>query len=153
MVDQATMNNGRNAAPAAAMTRNMSDLTSDIASLAELQARLFLLDAKESMQRIITPVVLAVIGGSLLLGSLPVLLLAIAAGLILLGLGPAAALLIAFLIGVVLGAIALAIAWHNLRNALVTFQRSREELAQNIRWIKGALSATGRASQAAECNA
>jgi TM2 domain-containing membrane protein YozV len=153
MVDQATMNNGRNAAPAAAMTRNMSDLTSDIASLAELQARLILLDAKESMTRITTPLVLAVIGGALLLGSLPVLLLAIAAGLVLLGLGSAAALLIAFLIGAVLGAIALAIAWYRLRNALVAFQRSRKELVQNIRWIKGALSAAGRASQAAECNA
>jgi hypothetical protein len=153
MVDQATMNNGRNAAPAAAMTRNMSDLTSDIASLAELQTRLFLLDVKESVTRIATPIVLAVIGGALLLGSLPVLLLAIAASLILLGIGLATALFIAFLIGTVLGTIALAIARSRLRNAFVAFQRSREELAQNIRWIKGALSAAGRASQAAERNA
>jgi hypothetical protein len=153
MVDQATMNNGRNATPAAAMTRNMSDLTSDIASLAELQTRLFLLDVKESMTRIATPIVLAVIGGALLLGSLPVLLLAIAASLILLGIGLATALFIAFLIGTVLGTIALAIARSRLRNAFVAFQRSREELAQNIRWIKGALSAAGRASQAAERNA
>ena len=105
------------------------------------------------MTRIATPIVLAVIGGALLLGSLPVLLLAIAASLILLGIGLATALFIAFLIGTVLGTIALAIARSRLRNAFVAFQRSREELAQNIRWIKGALSAAGRASQAAERNA
>lgn len=151
MVDQTTMTNGRNAAPAAAMTRNMSDLVGDIASLVELQARLLVLDAKESVQRTVTPVVLAAIGGAVLMGSIPVLFLAIAAGLVILGLGLAAALFVSFLIGAVIGVIALAIAWYLLRSSVITFQRSRNELAQNVQWIKDTLKQSGRASQSAEC--
>lgn len=151
MVDQTTMTNGRSADPATAMTRSVSDLAADIATLGELQVRLFLLDAKESAKRLVVPVAMVLAGGALLLGTVPVLLLAITALLVLTGLGVTASLFISFLLGAVLGTIPLAIAWSFLRSSLISFQRSREELAQNVRWIKDALKQNGRASQAAEC--
>ncbi len=151
MVNQTTMTNGRSTAPATAMTRSMSDLAADIATLAELQVRLFLLDAKESAKRLAVPAAMILGGGVLLLGTIPVLLLAIAALLVLAGLGVTASLFISFFLGAAFGTIPVVIAWSLLRSSPISFQRSREELAQNVRWIKDALKQNGRASQAAEC--
>lgn len=148
MVDQTTVTNGRNAAPAEAMTRSMSDLVGDIASLAELQARLFAIDAKETMRRIVLPIVFAAAGMVLVLGSIPVLLLTLAALFTYAGMGAAMSLFLAFVVGMILGAIALGVAWYAIRRSLVSFQRSREELARNLHWIKEALRQNGRSAQA-----
>lgn len=148
MDDQATMTDDRDAAPAEAMTRSMSDLAGDIATLAELQARLFAIDAKETMRRIVMPIALAGAGAVLILGSIPVLLLTVAALLNYAGLGAAPALFLAFVVGVAFGGLALLVAWFAIRHSLVSFHRSWEELARNLRWIKEALRQNGRATQA-----
>jgi len=147
MVDQTTMIDDRDAAPAEAMTRSMSDLAGDIAALAELQARLFALDAKETMRRILVPIALGAIGTALILGSIPVLLLTVAALLNYAGLGTTLSLFLAFIVGAAFGGIALLVAWYAIRRGLVTFHRSLEELARNLRWIKAALRQNGRAAQ------
>jgi uncharacterized membrane protein YqjE len=148
MVDQATMRNGHNtSAPAREMTRNVGGLASDIASLVELQARLFALDAKASLRRMIAPVVLAVLGVALLLGAVPVLWMAVAYWLFSLGMNGAAALFLSFVIGAVLGVVGVVIAWFLFRGSLSSFQRSREELANNIAWIKDALKPQSRTAR------
>lgn len=145
MADQATMTNGRNAAPASEMTRNVSGLASDISTLAELQGRLFALDAKQSARKLIVPLVLTLLGVVFLLGSIPVLLMGVAYLLTDLGMDGTAALFVAFAIGLVIGALGVGIGWALLRHSLDPFQRSRNELVRNLQWIKSALTQSSQA--------
>jgi len=145
-----TVTNGHESAPAKGMTRNVSELASDVASLAELQTRLLVVDAKESVRRLIPPVVLGALGLALLLGSIPVLLMGVAQLLVYAGLGPAASLFIAFAIGALIAGLSLLAAWLLLRDSFSTFERSREEFQKNLAWIKDALKQGDRNSRTAD---
>jgi hypothetical protein len=75
------------------------------------------------------------------LGAVPVLLLALGEALYLwLDWVRPLAYLISGLVGVILAGVMLYLAWHQAAAVIAVFDRSRVELAENIRWIKYALT-------------
>jgi len=141
MVHQAEVNpNGKAKAADPNIAASFSGLAHDAIELAELQAQLLRLDVQAAARNGGTSMALAVVGACLLLGSVPVALVALAevfvaqwdwsrAG----AYGAAAA------IGLALSAGAGAAAWYRIRSALASLQRSRDELNRNIAWIKSNL--------------
>ena len=146
MVDQATIN-GRDLggtspteAPGRAISKNMGDFAYDIATLAELQAKLFSTDIQSASQRAIIPVALIAVAMGLLLSSLALLLVGLAYLLVQTAeLSPAAAFLIVAVTGL---AICGGLVWEARRRfmtVLEPLQRSQRELAHNASWIKAVL--------------
>jgi hypothetical protein len=123
------------------MRAEIGDFLGDVVSLSELQARLFAVDAAESLQRARTPLALLVIGSALGLAGAACLLFASAEALVLLlRCERALAYLASGLAGSIVAAVLLSIAWQSALRALNVFTRSRTELAENVRWIRVALS-------------
>ncbi len=126
---------------------SVSELTHDVIEISELQAKLFVMDVKKSSRRTRTCLVLAVIGACLLLGTIPVALFALAQLLVeQLQWSQSAALGAATLVGLVLAASAAGAAWAMVKSGLVSLQRSREEFARNIDWLKSTLRNRGQAA-------
>ncbi len=121
------------------VTQSASQVVHDIVSLAELQAQLFKSDAQESVAGLMRPVVMFAIAGLLLLAALPICLVAIALGLIALGLpSPAAFALVA--LAALCAAAGMALwARRRVKELPAAFSRSQEELVRNIAWIKDAV--------------
>ncbi len=119
---------------------SFSDLAHDVIELTELQANLFALDVKDTSRSTRTALILGVSGVVVLLGTIPVALVSLAALLIeQLGWSNAAGFGAATLVGVLLGAGILAAAWSRFRTSAVTLHRSRDELRRNIAWVKSSL--------------
>ena len=98
--------NGRQRAQMPDVAGSVSGLTHDVIELAELQSQLLMLDLKKSTQKTRTCLILAIIGVCLLLASLPVALMALAALLVeQLEWSQSAALGVATLVGLVLAGI------------------------------------------------
>jgi uncharacterized membrane protein YqjE len=137
--------NGRNRTPMPDVAGSVSGLTHDVIELAELQTQLFKLDLKKSTQKTRTCLILAVIAACLLLASLPVGLMALAALLVeQLEWSQSAALGVATLVGLVLAGIFAGAAYGIVRSGLISIQRSRDEFNRNIAWIKSTLKDQGR---------
>jgi hypothetical protein len=144
------MGNGRYPGKTPNVAASVSDLTHDVLELSELQVQLLSLDAKHSVDKAKACLVMAVIGASLLLGTIPVALLAIAALFVeQLEWSYAASIGLATGIGLLLTAIVLGVAYGYVRNGLVSFERSREELQRNIAWLKSTLKTRGHVEKAA----
>jgi len=141
MVHQAKVNTNGKAKPAEPnVAASFTGLAHDAIELAELQAKLLQLDVQAAARNGGMNIALSVVGVCLLLGCVPVALMAFAevfvaqwdwsrAGAI----GAAAA------IGLALSAGAGAAAWYRVRTALASLERSRDELNRNIAWIKANL--------------
>jgi uncharacterized membrane protein YciS (DUF1049 family) len=124
---------------------SVSGLTHDVIELGELQAKLLALDLKKSSRKTRTCLILAVIGICVLLGSIPVALLALAEVLVeQLEWSRSAALGVATLVGLLLTAIFAGAAYAIVRSGLLSLQRSREEFNNNIAWIKSTLRDRGQ---------
>jgi Putative Actinobacterial Holin-X, holin superfamily III len=145
MLDQTTMNGRRvDGSPAAGFGRNLAGLMHDLVCLGELQCQLFALDVRESVSRSVVPIGLIIAALLLALGTVPVVLAGIGWALVnLADLSPGAAFLIVSLISLVLVAGALWWSLRRIRSALASFHRSRQELQDNVRWIKDALKFQG----------
>lgn len=119
---------------------SFSGLAHDVIELGELQAQLFVHDVKSTTQKTRTSLLLAVVGVCVLLGAVPVLLMAIGQFLAEQAECPqSAGLAIAAVIGIVVSATLLALAWSRLSEGLNSMQRSRDEFSRNIAWIKSSL--------------
>jgi uncharacterized membrane protein YqjE len=134
---------------------SVSDLTHDVIELSELQVQLLTLDAKHSMEKARACLIMGVIGVAMLLGTIPVALLTIAALLVeQLGWSYAAGAGVATLIGLIVTGVVVGVAYNYVKNGLVSFDRSRDELRRNIAWLKTTLRTRGHAetmaAQAAE---
>lgn len=133
--------NGKRQSAAAGVREGVGELLHDIVSLSELQAQLLAVDARESMQKAQTPIVLLGAGMAVALGAVPVLLLGLAEALVLLlEWERAVAYPLSGLIGIVLGGGLVYAAWKQAEAVIAVFKRSQDELAENIRWIKYALT-------------
>jgi len=124
--------------PPANVVGCIADLGTDIATLAELQARLAIIDLREATKRATVPGV--VVATSLALGtaSLPVLLIGAAeilAAALRLGQKGWAYLVVATLALVVALATG-ALASARLVRSFEEFRRTREEFARNLAWVK-----------------
>jgi uncharacterized membrane protein YqjE len=129
---------------------SVSDLTHDVIELTELQTQLFTIDAKYSVEKARSCLVMVVIGVAMLLGAIPVALLTIAALCVeQLGWSYALSAGVATLVGLVITAIVLAVAYGYVKSGLVSFDRSRNELRRNIAWLKSTLRTRGHAENMA----
>jgi len=153
MADQASLKTGSAASgagtnghstPEERVAGGLAGLGNDVATLAELQARLALNDLKECVNQVRVPVALIALGLIVINGAVPVVLLGIAAllatalkltgwALLLTG-----ATVLASATGVV-GAAAM-----KLGPSATCFRRSQEELTRNVSWIKTVLLYSGR---------
>jgi formate hydrogenlyase subunit 3/multisubunit Na+/H+ antiporter MnhD subunit len=141
MVGETTMSQRNGSAPPPnGVAKEMGELTHDIMSLAELQFDLLRIDCREGLKRMLIPVALLLFAGILALGTVPVTLIFLAEFLTqAAGLSRAAAFSIAAVSGIVVAAVLAALGWCYLRGASRVFERSRDELARNVTWIKHAL--------------
>jgi hypothetical protein len=124
---------------------NLATLGSDVASLAELQAKLIALDLKESAARAAVPLAFVLVGATLGLAAIPVLLLG--AGELLVSLAHmqrAWAYLAVGALALAMGLILALVLLPKVTASFSTLTRSREELARNLAWIKTVLAYSGR---------
>ena len=148
MVHQASLENPAPTMPiprpksAAKGVRNgVGELLHDVVALGELQVKLLAVDAEESVQKAQSPIIMAVVGGILGLGAVPILLISLAETFVLLlEWNRAIAYLVSGLIGIVIGGAMAYTAWKQSAAVIAVFDRSRVELAENISWIKYALT-------------
>ena len=127
-------------APPNRVAKGMGELTHDIMSLAELQFELFRIDCREGIKRLLIPVALLLFAGIVAVGTVPIMLILIAEILTqAAGLSRAAAFSIAAMCGFVLAVIMGVAGWSYMRGVVHVFERSREELTNNMIWIKHAL--------------
>jgi uncharacterized membrane protein YqjE len=139
--------NGRHRTQMPDVAGSVSGLTHDVIELAELQTQLFMLDLKKSTQKTRTCLILAVVAVCLLLASLPVALVALAALLVeQLEWSQAASLGVATLVGLVLAGIFAGAAYGIVRSGLISIRRSKDEFNRNIAWIKSTLKEQRRYS-------
>ncbi len=132
--------NGRTRPDQPNVASSFSELTHNAIELAELQAQLFSLDVKETSQSAGISIALVVGSVCMLLGTIPVVLIAIAQLLVeQLGWSLSAGYGVAALIGIVASAGIGAAAYTRFSNGMATMKRSREELNRNIAWLKSNL--------------
>jgi hypothetical protein len=134
-----------NVASPLTVVSNIADFGNDIATLAELQAKLTLLDAKDAVAKATTPLIVLVAGATLALGSLPVILIGLA-GVVAsaLNLSNPVALLIVGLAALGVAVVAALIGLKGSTGSLTSFRRSSEELTRNISWVRTVLVHSGR---------
>lgn len=150
MDNQAKMTtNGRANRNGPSVTASFSELTHDVIELAELQAQLLALDVKETSLSTRTSVLLLIAGMGILLGSIPIALIAFAEVLIeQASWSHALSYAVSTLLGLALSAGLMLTAYSRFKNGVGALRRSREELSRNVAWIKSNLRsrATGAAT-------
>jgi hypothetical protein len=123
----------------------IAEFGNDVATLAELQAKLAAIDFRESAARATVPLVLTLTGLVVAVAGVPVLLAGVAvllASALSVSLGWMLVLVAAAAI-VAAGATA-AIAGRQFSHSFDTFRRSREELIRNLNWLRTVLVHSGR---------
>jgi len=126
---------------------SVSDLSHDVATLLDLQARLVALDAKESTQKAVTPIVTLIVTIVLTLAAFTVGLFG-AAELVARALTISQGASMLLTAGVTL-ALAGGLIWFSigqLKASVTPFRRSIEEFDRNVAWLKTVLLQSGRAS-------
>ena len=134
------IDNGHSEQPATTMTKSVGGFAHDITTLAELQVKLFFADLKEALQHLTWPLVMMLVGAVLAFASLPVVLMGIAYTLIQrAGLAVDVAFLITAAGATFIAAATCLFGWSKMRRSFSSLERSRDELARNVSWIKSAL--------------
>lgn len=124
---------------------NIADFTNDIATLAELQAKLAAMDARESMNRARIPLVVLGAAALLSLGSIPVVLIGLADVIASTWkIQPGTSQLIVGLVALVLAGLGGFFGLKGSIRSLDSFRRSREEMVRNLSWIKTVMVYSGR---------
>jgi hypothetical protein len=126
---------------------NLSDVAHDITQLVELQGQLFLVDVKEAQQQLKLPIVMAIAGSLLALCAMPLLLVALAQGLMLAGLASWLSYALVGILGLACGGLLLWQSWRSTKDSALVLDRSRAELAQNIAWLKQMLKSRSEAAR------
>jgi len=138
--------NGRPSNDEPNVAASFAGLTHDAIELAELQTQLLALDVKSISEKARTSLILGLIGIALLMGTVPVGLIAIGEALAQwFGWSHAAGLAVATLVGILITAGLLGAAWSRFHTGLATMQRSRDEFNRNVAWVKSNLR--GRAQR------
>jgi hypothetical protein len=147
MVDQAqvTPTNGRTELPPREVARSTADFLHDVATLAELQGKLAMVDLREGAQKLLFPIGLLGVGAAMALGCVPIALMAIAYTLEATTTLPLAACFgISLAIGLVLAVIVIVAAISALKSNIRIFDRSLAEWRCNSQWVKETLKRLGR---------
>jgi len=124
---------------------SVAGLGHDVATLLDLQARLVALDAKESTQKAVTPLVTVLVAVVLTLAGFTVGLFG-AAELIAraLTISQGASMLLTAGVTLALAGGVIAFSISQLKASLTPFRRSVEELDRNVAWLKTVLLHSGR---------
>ncbi len=139
-------NGSNNMASPLTVVGNIADFGNDIATLAELQAKLTLLDAKDAAAKATMPLIIARRGRGSGPGSLPVILIGLADVIATsTKLSAGASQLIVGLVTLVLAGVAGVVGLKGSKGSLTSFRRSSEEMTRNISWIRTVLVYSGRA--------
>ncbi len=142
MDDQAKIDERRRPSENASkgFARGVGNFTHDVLTLAELQAQLLAADVQECRQRMLVPTLLLLCGLAISLACFPIGLTTLAFFLVQsYNFSYAAGFLIAFVVGVVLGALLSVLGCLQVRKSLAVLRRSQHELIRNLRWIKKVL--------------
>jgi hypothetical protein len=130
---------------------SFAELSHNAIELAELQAQLFSLDVKETSQSAGISIALIVGSVCMLLGTVPVVLIAIAQLLVeKLDWSQSAGYGVAALIGILASAGIGAAAYTRFSSGMAAMKRSREELNRNIAWLKSNLRSRSQAGAVAQ---
>jgi uncharacterized membrane protein YqjE len=155
MVDQASVRNpgaGNGTAQGqgqgqdgASVTGSLSEVANDVATLAELQAKLAAVDLKACAERALVPLAVIAAALAVALGTIPVALLGAAFLLVsALGLGWGWAMLLTAAVALVLAGLVAFVSVRQFGRSLEPLRRSREELTRNIAWVRTVLVYSGR---------
>ena len=119
---------------------NVASLVRDLARMADLQLQLLALDVTQFWSSARTGLVVSLLAGIAILGSLPVLLFGLA-GLLERGTGwsPEVCQLIPGIAMTIGGAILLWVGVIRIGRASASFRRSHEELSENLKWVREVL--------------
>jgi len=124
---------------------NIAEFGHDVATLAELQAKLAVYDARECVSRATIPLIVVAAASILAVGSVPVILIGLADGIARwAGLSAGTCQLIVGLVALALAGGAAAIAFKASLRSLESFRRTNEELTRNLSWIRTVLVHSGR---------
>jgi hypothetical protein len=151
MVDQAqvTAESQSTELPPQAVARGTAEFLHDVATLAELQGKLVVVDFREGMVKLLMPAMALCLGGIVALGCVPVALVTLAIVLkSTTSLSLSASFGIALLVGVVLSGLLLVCALAALKSKIRIFDRSLYEWGRNMKWIKDTLRRLGQNSPA-----
>jgi len=134
-----------NGAAPEGVVESIAEFANDVTTLADLQTRLAIYDAKEAVGRATVPAILIASGLAVALASLFIILLGVA-DLIATStrLSAGAARLIVGLVALAAAGITAFLAFKAATRSLDSFRRSREELARNIAWLKTVVVYSGR---------
>jgi Putative Actinobacterial Holin-X, holin superfamily III len=142
--------NGRGAArlpgSSSAELDGVSEFVDDLASLAELQAKLVAVDLREAVRKSAGPIVLTIVGLTVVAASVLVALLG--AGWLLataLKIHQGWAMLLTAGAATALGALLAATGALKLSHGFESFRRSRKQLSLNLAWIRRVLVTTSSA--------
>jgi len=143
MVDQASVN-GRGAArvpgSGSAEFEGVAEFVDDLASLAELQAKLASLDFRDAVRKSAIPIVLTVVGLTVLAAGVPVALLG--AGWLLasaLKIHQGWAMLLTAGAAMAIGGLVAGLGGRRLSHSFDSFRRSSKQLTLNLAWVRAVL--------------
>jgi Putative Actinobacterial Holin-X, holin superfamily III len=143
MADQASVNGrGTAAVPGSSSTEyeGVAEFVDDLTSLAELQARLAAVDFRDAARKSAIPIVLTVVGLTVVVAGFPVALLGV--GWLLasaLKIHQGWAMLLTAGAAIALGGLAAGLGGMKLRHSFDSFRRSRKQLWLNLAWIRTVL--------------
>jgi len=148
MVDEASVN-GRGTArvpgSSSAEFEGVAEFVDDLASLAELQAKLAAADFRDAARKSAVPIVQTVVGLTVVVASVPVALLG--AGWLLastLKIHPGWAMLLTAGAATALGGLVAGVGGMQLSHSFDSFRRSRKQLTLNLAWIRTVVVASAR---------
>lgn len=127
------------------VAQNSTEFAEDVVTLAELQAKLLMLETREWIQSLVRPVGFLAAGLVVALGLIPVMFLGIAAGLMqAASLSMAQALAFSILIGIVLSAVLLLSAYFSIAIKTPFFECTKKEWSSNFKWFRNMVRRQGR---------
>jgi len=123
----------------------VAEFVDDLASLAELQAKLTTIDLRDAARKSVVPIVLTVVGLTVAVAGVPVALLG--AGWLLasaLNIHQGWAMLLTAATAMALGGLVAALGGMQLSHSFDSFRRSRKQLSLNLAWIRNVLVTSAR---------
>ncbi len=143
MSSQATLNppsGNHRSSPEPKLADGATHALHDLMMLAELQAKLLELDIKQAVQRVVRHALLLAIGGLLLIGTVPVMIIALALTFAQeFPISLAAGYWLALLGVMLVAGLLIFAAMLRLRQVTNVFARSKAEWRCNVQWLKDTL--------------
>jgi hypothetical protein len=141
-------NGGGNGASPGDVVSNVTGFADELLSLAELQARLAAIEAKQNVRAVTAGSVMLLTGGVIALAALPIALAGVAELLVsLAGMNRGYALISVAVAAFAIAGVCVTIAVARLRASDIGFPLSREEFTRNLNWIRTVLLYSGRSAR------